>query len=149
MTSLTYLRLDSVTLGTMHPLWLQYSKLDISKAYVRSKLLIQRYPLSGSHTSGAAKSSSCTLCKEDKETVTHFLLHCPSLQYARNLYLPRILNITRRLEISIDPEIITAIILDSHHLPKYCSKVDYSELDKLCRDMIFKLHRRSTQPESN
>jgi hypothetical protein len=57
------------TITAIHPVWEHVtSQLDIRKATVKSQLLIQRYPLSTSHTAGKKKSSLCPLCKDEPET---------------------------------------------------------------------------------
>ena len=57
ITSLGNLRLSATSLGKMHTVWQDLSGLDLSKAYVRAKLLLQQHPLSGSHTAGEMKPS--------------------------------------------------------------------------------------------
>ena len=133
MFSLCCIHIDALKIGSMHPMWLNlHNKINIRKTHVGVKLL-QRYPLSGSHASGKARSSKCVLCKGDSETVAHFLLHCTSLKSGRDLYLPRILLYTRRHALNINPENLVAMILDSNNIPDH-------ELDKLCREFVFKLH---------
>ena len=140
MSSLCYINIGALKINSMHPVWLKlHNKLNVRKAHVVAKLLLQRYPLSGSHTSGKARSATCVLCKNDSETVAHFLLHCTSLKSGRDLYLPRILLYTRKYAIDINPENLVAIVLDINNIPDHMGD-DRSEFIKLCRDFVFKMH---------
>jgi hypothetical protein len=143
MTTLAYLKLDCCHLGKMHHTWhALHNKLVIRKASVKSKLLVQRYPLTTSHTAGMKKAPLCILCHQDEETTLHFILHCPTLQQARHQYLPLIMDITRKYRINIDPTNIVPIILDVNHLPSEVSTSDRSYLETTSRDLLFKLHDR-------
>ena len=135
-SSLYHLKIQSCSTHQIHPVWQNlHSPLEIMKATVKAQLLIQRYPLTTNRTAGSRRADICPLCKEEPETVSHFLLVCPALHSDRLPYLMRILNICREKKISIDPDSLTNIILDSNHLPE-----DDIPHEALCRNMIFKLH---------
>ena len=136
--SLSLLGLDNCTLSDLHPVWKYISShLDILKATVKAKLLIQRYPLLTCKTAGQQRSVVCALCKREPETTEHFLLYCPALQKERNNYLPKILNTCREKSIEIGSEELTKIILDTN-----CYSKDDSAHEIICRNMIFKLHNK-------
>ena len=140
-STLEHLRLEACTIGQLHPVWQNLSSpLEIQKATIKAQLLIKRYPLTTSPTSGIRTDETCPLCKEEKETTAHFILQCKELHSARRPYLVRVLSRCRQLRISVDCESLTNIILDSNHLPK--TDVDHEEL---CRNMLFKLHNVRTK----
>jgi hypothetical protein len=135
-TTLELLNIHACNTVDIHPAWKDlYCPLSIHKATAKVKLLVQRYPLSTSHTAGHMKSDTCPLCRKEPETVTHFLLHCDTLAEARRPYIHRVLETCRRLGVSVDPETIVKIILDYNHLPEADS-----EHEVTTRNMIFKLH---------
>ena len=137
-STLSQLNIPACKSGSLHPVWLHLeSTLDVRKATVQAQLLVQRYPLGTSRTAGKHASIKCQLCKEDPETTTHFVLQCSILAEARRPYLPHILNMCRYKQISIDPETLTRVILDTTHLPS--SSQQYKEL---CRNMLYKLHHK-------
>ena len=138
MSSLEYLNLDACEIGSLHPTWQEVNnQLDIQKATVKTQLLIKRYPLATSPTAGINKSDLCPLCKQEPETTTHFILHCPSTRLERLPYLLKILATCRSLKISIDVHTLTQVILDSTHLP--CQVPNH---EKICRNMLFKIHSK-------
>ena len=136
--SMSFLNAEKCSLSDTHPVWHDlHCPLDVMKATVKAKMLLQRYPLLTSHTARNQRSETCMLCKQEPETTSHFLLHCPALQKERNIYMPRILNTCRCQNISIGSEQVTKIILDSNHL----NHPDRSH-EITCRNMIYKLHTR-------
>ena len=136
--TLSLLNIERCSLDSLHPVWNDIdSPLDVAKATVKAKLLIQRYPLATSPTAGQQRSETCPLCKDEPETVSHFLLQCPSLQKERRIYLPRVLETYRKHSIPIDVNEITKIILDSNHLEQYDRAHEVT-----CRNMVYKLHHK-------
>jgi hypothetical protein len=53
----------------------------------------------------------------------------------RMRYLPRVMDVLRTHQLSIDPEDITKLILDSSYLPE-----PNQEFENLCRNFVFKMH---------
>ena len=138
MTSTQFLNLNACSTDHMHPVWQNLSsQLCIRKATVRVLLLIQRYPLATSPLAGNKRSDMCPLCKTEPETVTHFVLRCKMLCQTRVRYLNHILNIYRSYKLSIDPETLIRVLLDSTYLPD-----ENLEFERLCRNFIFKIHDR-------
>ena len=126
--SLEYLNPSSCHLGHTHRIWKHINcDLDIKKATVKAS-----FPTSGN------KSELCPLCKTENETTTHFLLHCPSTRQARLPYLKQIFLTCQNSKITIEPSEITQLILD----PTELMDVDKEELEKLTRNMVFKLHHK-------
>ena len=135
-STLKYLNLSGCQVDRMHPIWSDLKcPLDIEQATVKALLLVQRYPLTTSPVTGTRACAMCPLCQEEPETLMHFLLHCTALQQVRTKYLQQVLNTCRQHKVSVDPESLIRIILDSTHLPTYNP---YHE--KTCRQFIFKIH---------
>ena len=136
MTSLEFVNIDKCKSDEMHPTWRKLQNpLDVERATVKTLLMIKRSPLTSSHVAGTRASTVCPLCKEEPETTIHFLLHCSVLQKARQRYIHDILNTCRYYHISIDPDNLCKMILDTNHLPKY----DIQH-EQRCRKFIYKLH---------
>ena len=139
-SSLAYLNVKRCSTSKMHPVWLKLeSTLDVRKASVKAKLLVQRYPLATSRTAGPHRTDVCPLCKKDPETMTHFLLHCPVSNGVRGPYIHRILNTCRNYRIPIDEDSLTRIILDSNYLP-----MEDLDHEATCRNLTYKLHNLRT-----
>ena len=135
-STLEFLNVKACKLGQLHIVWQNLSSpLEIQKATVKAQHLVNRYPLATSPTSGVIKNDVCPLCKEEPETTTHFLLQYSTLSPVRLPYIIRILELCRQQTISIDPETLTRIILDSTHLP-----IPNTMHETTCRNLVFKLH---------
>jgi hypothetical protein len=100
-SSLSYLNLNACSLDNIHPVWhVGLDPLCMHKATTKAQLLIQRYPLTGSHCAGKRKSTSCPLCNTNLETLSHFLLHCQALTHVRSPLLKTFLG---ELQLSGNP----------------------------------------------
>jgi hypothetical protein len=131
-STMQYLDLDHCRIGRLHPVWKELSSpLDIQKATVKAQLLVKRYPLATSPTSGARRLMICPLCGEEDETTEHFVLTCQTLRDVRTPYLLHILETCRSRSISVDLISLTSMIMDS-------SKLSNHELHT--RNFLFKLH---------
>jgi hypothetical protein len=105
----------------------------------KARMLIQRYGVSGSYTSGKMKSEKCPLCKTEEETLSHMLVRCEELEAVRNDWL-------RKLEEILEPYINThngshlmQAILDSstfHWIPHEVQ----TTLEKISRRLCYYLH---------
>ena len=135
-STLKYLLLSECRTDKIHSVWKDlHSPLSIQQATVHALLLIQRYPLTTSPVSGVKQSDKCPLCKGEPETVEHFLLQCPALQQPRMKYLPQILHACRKDRVSIHPESLVSVILDTTRMPS----ADMNYVDT-CRKFTYKLH---------
>ena len=115
MSTLSLLDIEQCTSGTIHPVWRNlYNTNDVKKAVIKARLLVQRYPLATSYTAGRKKDDICPLCKADRETVTHFLLHCEATNILRQPLMREILHICKRYRVSIEHEYLTKVLLDSN-----------------------------------
>lgn len=81
MSSLSMLAVDTCKMGCVHRAWRLEGKssLEVAKATVKVKLLIQRYPLHSCRTAGTRYNGHCPLCQNQSESIEHFLFHCPAL----------------------------------------------------------------------
>ncbi len=139
-SSLEYMNINLCEPGKLHPVWRNVSsQLDILKSTVKAQLLVKRYPLTTSPTSGAKKSDVCPLCGDEPETTAHFLLHCRKLQSIRDHYLPHVMETIRNCRLSIDTETVVRVILDSSHI-----EANVPRHEQLCRNFVFKLHHKRT-----
>ncbi len=135
-STLKYLKLSTCRMDKIHPTWSELNcPLAIEQATVKTLLLVQRYPLTTSPFAGTRAADKCPLCKEEPETLMHFILHCKALHKARLKFLHRILQTCREHHISVDPDSLIRVILDSTHLPIYSR-----QHEDTCRQLIFKIH---------
>ena len=136
MSSLVYLNIEACDTRSIHPVWQNLmSPMAIRKATIKALLLIQRYPIATCHVAGPKRRDVCPLCHKEPETLIHFILQCETLRKTRIGYLKHVLNTCRNNRISIDPETLVKIILDSTHHPH----LDKNH-EKHCRNMLYKLH---------
>ena len=136
MPTLQHLNINQCSLTKTHPIWHDLSsEHHVMKATVKALLLVSRYPLSTSHTAGATILPECPMCEKEPEDTTHFVLGCEATMQARRPYLQRILTICREQGLSIDPQDLVAIILDSTWL-----RTPTPRFEEVCRNMLFKLH---------
>ena len=136
MSTLSLLDIEQCTSGTIHPIWRNlYNTNDVKKAVIKARLLVQRYPLATSYTAGRKKDDICPLCKADRETVTHFLLHCEATNILRQPLMREILHICKRYRVSIEHEYLTKVLLDSN-----CIKFKHN-LEEVSRNLVWILHR--------
>ena len=109
--SLKFLNLEACKVGKVHPVWDIIDPSMVEQANVQAKLLVQRYPLHGLPCSGRNRSDTCPLCKEDIETLQHFLLDCPKLESTRKPYVNKIIDMVLGHMI-ITKESMVQVVLD-------------------------------------
>jgi hypothetical protein len=142
-TTLSYLNIESCSLQKVHTVWDTGATdpLTIVKAANKAKMLVQRYPLYSSRTSGRNYGRDCPLCEDSKESMTHFLLYCPTLERARMPYINTLKLLSAQHDVDItamDDDTLCELILDTSDIP-----FPESEAAKICtltRDWCFKLH---------
>ena len=151
--SLQYLNMNACSIGHIHPVWNVIDPNMIELANIQAKLLVQRYPLHGMSCSGKMKSLYCPLCKEETETLAHFLLHCPRLQEIRNPFIRRLTEIVGEkkeeevLQIILDPSILNVNSYEQRKLAMMTRKLCYvlhCERNKLLGGQsLHKFHRQN------
>jgi hypothetical protein len=142
-STLRYLNIERCSLQGVHTVWDfgATDQLATTKAANKAKLLVQRYPLYSSRTSGRNFGHDCPLCSTGEESMAHFLLHCPKLQKARLPYTTALnkLSLEHGIDItSMDDDVLCRIILDSSDTPYPTAKIPV--LCNITRDLCFKLH---------
>ena len=137
--SLQYVNLDACVVGKVHPVWDMIDPQMVEQASVQAKLLVQRYALYGLSCSGKKKSDKCPLCKGGKETLEHFILHCPRLSEMRQPYVTKILNAIRNTSsFDMTDERLMKVILDPSVLN--FTYFQQKKLSILSRKLCFVLH---------
>jgi hypothetical protein len=142
MSTLSHLAIDSCKIGKTHRVWQLEGRsiLEVTKATVKAKLLVSRYPLHSSRTSGSRYGQNCPLCQAEKETITHFLLDCPVLEAERRPLLEEICSTVKDQEITGNPESMSQILLDCGDLIK--DEIVAKHVEDLSRRLCFLLHHK-------
>ena len=139
MSTLKYLKPSSLKLGKLHgSLSGDSNQHTISRTTVATKILVRRYPLSNNRVSGR-KRDNCILCEHGEEDEKHFLLLCPRLRDVRLPLLQSILDYCRKLRIDIDPDGLTALIINPDEENKMIN------IQPLCKNFIYKLHCKRSE----
>ena len=74
-------------------------------------MLVQRYGVATSHTSGRKFQTECPLCKEEPETMEHMLLHCKVLETTRTWKVRKITALLEQHKITITKENLMQAVL--------------------------------------
>ena len=142
-SSLSFLNLESCHIGKVHAVWhTGDDPLQATMAATKVRLLTQRYILYGTSRAGKQQQTECPMCKGPPETLTHFLLTCPTLEKTRRPVLENINSLIT--EFYLDPENDhekLQIILD----PSFASWIPAEiagQLERLSRQLCFRLHNQ-------
>ena len=131
MSSLSYLNKNACSIGTVHPVWKCGSDpLQSLMASTKAKLLVQRYPLTTSHTAGKNKSDLCPLCHNALEDMEHFLIHCIALEHIRYSFKHLLEKLASDLE--LDDKGLVSVILDLSFFEKSLHINIEGKLRRLC-----------------
>ena len=139
--TLKYLNTDACVPGEVHPVWkCGTDPHQVTMATIKALLLVQRYPLHGTHSAGKSRQEDCPLCRGPAETLEHFLLQCPCLQEARQPYRQKIDSLLEEFfyQPQDDSDRIQAI-LDPSVIVWAPSEVQ-EEIEELSRRMCYSLH---------
>ena len=142
-STLSYINLDTCSLQSPHPVWKlgPASSFMVTKATIKARLLVQRYPLHYSRTSGLKYGTLCPLCKDTEETMDHFLLRCPALQAARDPHLNRLLQQIVSEGLRIPEDLPLANVVLDPSLITMGNKESGASLEAITRDLCFSLHQ--------
>ena len=77
------------------------------------------------------------LCSKEAETTSHFLLYCPALAKVRRPYIHQVMSTCCHSNITVEPDCIIRMILDSSNLLPKDTKHEEN-----VQNFIFKLHSR-------
>ena len=150
-STLSMININRCSLRSPHPIWKlgAASTYTVTKAAVKAKLLVQRYPLYYSRTAGVNYGQLCPLCHNAEETMEHFLETCPALQQERVAYTSRIHVELSALHIHIPTGVkMCQVILDPSFLCRD-QPAAIATLEALTRDLCFSLHLKRTHILSN
>ena len=94
MKTMSHVNLNACNLHALHPIWRSGAAdpLTVTKAALKARLLVQRYPLHYSRTAGIQYNHPCPLCGDTEESMSHFLIKCPALERTRQPYMIRLLH---------------------------------------------------------
>jgi hypothetical protein len=143
MKTLSFLTLENCRPGNVHPIWQLGSSCgqEVAKATIKVRLLVQRYPLYSSRTSGKQYGKPCPLCLSTYETIEHFLLLCPALDSVR---YPTLSDIIKAISPWCDNPVNNNTILQSILDPKpgTTNMLAYdASFQKLTRHLCYRLHQ--------
>ena len=142
--TLHLINLEACSLSAVHHVWRlgAADTLTVLKATTKAKLLVQRYPLFYSRTSGVNYGRNCPLCKSEPETLAHFLLDCQELSSVRKPHINKLLRVPDVEQHTTQADKFVKLILDPSHF--ICDE-SLLEIESLTRDLCFALHHaRST-----
>ena len=99
-SSLRYLHVEDYQPGKRHPSIRNVNDMrDALRVSTKVKLVTGTYILQSNRSTFNQNELSplCLLCREDDETIEHFLLHCPVLDSVRRVLLNDLVNIYENL----------------------------------------------------
>ena len=86
-TTLKYLAIKHLEVGTSHPLWKMKSKtrIAVKKSIIKARIITGTLVLQKDRHifNKFDTSSTCPMCQLEEDDITHFLLKCPLLAGAR------------------------------------------------------------------
>jgi hypothetical protein len=141
--SLGYLSMRNCKQNLVHPVWQlnQNSSIEVQKATIKTRLLVQRYPVYSNRISGKNFGKLCPLCSNAQETIHHFLLCCPALMAVRQPILDQIVNIIQSKCVTVDESSLVQTILDCDPAISIDLACDPAYLG-LTRHLCYRLHHR-------
>lgn len=142
-STLSYLQLKNCQVGKTHQVWsCGTDPMQVAMSTTKARLLVQRYPLTGSRASGRKGTDKCPLCQQESETLDHFILKCSTLEDIRKPFLKKI---TKKLQVlnlvpTSDEEWLQCILdTPGATLSTYQER---RELECITRRLCFALHNR-------
>ncbi len=149
-STLKYLNIQACDLKSPHPIWRLHaaSPLAVIKATTKAKLLVQRYPLYYSRTSGTHYGEKCPLCKTTEETLVHFIFLCQELEQVRTPQMQHLCSVLTKFQLQMPTNIsvdqAVQFVLDPS-IACYNQEQIILHLERATRNLIFALHQeRST-----
>ncbi len=146
MSTLKYLNTRACSVSKPHPCYLTTptDPLAVSMTAVKTKLLVQRYPLTASHTSGKLKQSLCPMCRKEPEDTHHFLLRCRSIGSHRQKHINKIQQLLKKKKYKVPPlearsmDWYTQLILDPSMLTSDDDLI--LDIEYAARHLTYNLH---------
>ena len=106
-SSLTYLQVESYKPEARHPIIREAQGVkDVPRIHTKSKIVTGSYVLQVNRASFNQNQviPTCMLCKNENETVEHFMLRCTELDLVIQPILDDIAQVSQRFGIAIDRE---------------------------------------------
>ena len=144
MKSLALLNPEHCHPGTFHTVWDIHTTdpIVVVRASIHAKLLVQRYPINTNRTSQSA-SEMCPCCKDQPETLQHFLIDCKELEECRTKHLEMLKALLRNHEIVPSSNAIVHAMFNPQTLSK--DSPFLREATTIARTLIFNLHLQRLQ----
>jgi len=146
-SSLQYMSLYAFQNNRCHPVWTTVctNLHDVKRATVKVKLLTNTYTLMSDKARFTRNyDSTCMLCREEPETLEHFILNCKILEDIRFKHIAKIHQLIGNL-IWTDPKTrptwLLQIILDCQNSP-LCNQILQEEMEMMTRRLCWDLHMR-------
>ena len=133
-TSLKYLCADEYWPGRRHQLKQQVNgPRDVLRVSIRSKLATGTYILQSNRASfnQALVDPTCMLCRQDSETVEHFLMDCSALEHVRHPILEDLKRLGTELlpSCQVNDNLVQLILDPSRLLPAKKGVMSASQID--------------------
>ena len=154
-TTLKHLKIQQNPHRKPHNIWKPvYPQVqNIRRAEIKSRLITGTYTLQ----ENAAKynnnqiSSDCLLCKEDTETLEHFILSCKALKNIRNKYthsIKRIIGDRRSMNLDQSDNLLQCILDCTHEsIQNYLqlSSKQTRDIERCSQFLCWALHQERTR----
>jgi len=140
MKTLSFVNLENIAYGCVAEVWMHSTDpVDARMATIKTRLLVQRYPLGYSYSAGAKRTLKCALCEGEVESVEHFLLVCPSLAKSRKRYLDKLTYLAAKHQVSMpnDNDGIVRFILTP---ALYVNSGVAPLIEQASRRLVYRLH---------
>ena len=150
-STLIYLNIDSLKIGSTHTVWssLESTVTEVRMGITKCRLLTGTYLLqTNKHKFSKSKeSASCKCCGLEDEDVIHMLLECPALYVQRKKYFSNVKSIVSGC-IGVEQwgknfnckEKVVQLILDSSRFQILLENPEYLKIVKATIDFCHNLH---------
>ena len=150
-STLIYLNIDSLKIGSTHTVWssLESTVTEVRMGITKCRLLTGTYLLqTNKHKFSKSKeSASCKCCGLEDEDVIHMLLECPALYVQRKKYFSNVKSIVsdcigvEQWEKNFNSkEKVVQLILDSSRFQTLLENPEYLKIVKATTDFCHNLH---------
>ena len=150
-STLKYLNIDSLKIGSTHQVWstLESTVSEVRMGITKCRMLTGTYLLQ-SNKHKFSKSNECATCKccgLGDEDVIHMLLECPALYVQRKQYFSNVksmvsdcIGLGQWEETFNNKTKLVQLILDSSKLPIFHNKPEYLKIVRATTELCHNLH---------
>ena len=150
-STLKYLNIDSLKIGSTHQVWstLESTVSEVRMGITKCRMLTGTYLLqSNKHKfSKSNESATCKCCGLGDEDVIHMLLECPALYVQRKQYFSNVksmvsdcIGLGQWEETFNNKTNLVQLILDSSKLPIFHNKPEYLKIVRATTELCHNLH---------